>query len=317
MRNTLILLLLLNAVQLTAQTRQKGPWWPHPLWGAADQAGASNWITNTKVLQAISKVKQGKVIELGHLYEASMPLSGERTFALHIPSFPTHGPIGPDKVVFNDEFLSTEIGQVGTQFDGLGHPGRRLKMADGTETEVFYNGFNNAEMNNAYGLKKLGIEHVKPILTTATFIDIAALKGLPVVANNYQLTLPDLLEALKKQQISESDITPGDALLFHFGYWRHWPQKFVMDGAQRPSISMEVIQWIKARQPSMVGSDCILDGSVFNVHTELTMKEGIFNLEWMNFEKLLPENPKQFMFIFTPVKFKGATGSPGNPIAVL
>jgi len=25
-----------------AQTREQGPWWPHPIWGKDDQAGGSN-----------------------------------------------------------------------------------------------------------------------------------------------------------------------------------------------------------------------------------------------------------------------------------
>jgi kynurenine formamidase len=79
---------------------------------------------------------------------------------------------------------------------------------------------------------------------------------------------------------------------------------------------MEVVKWLLAKQPSMVGSDAILDGEVYNVHQELTMKNGIFNLEWMNFESLTENQVYQFMFIFTPLRIKGATGSPGRPIAI-
>lgn len=35
------------------QTRDEGPWWPHPIWGPNDQAGASNWITPAKILEAV------------------------------------------------------------------------------------------------------------------------------------------------------------------------------------------------------------------------------------------------------------------------
>jgi hypothetical protein len=56
-----------------AQTREKGPWWPHPIWGPKDEAGATNWITPEKILEATKLVRTGKVYELGHVYEASMP----------------------------------------------------------------------------------------------------------------------------------------------------------------------------------------------------------------------------------------------------
>ena len=41
----------------------------------------------------------------------------------------------------------------------------------------FYNGFTEAEMADAYGLKKLGIEKVKPLFTRGVLVDVAALKG--------------------------------------------------------------------------------------------------------------------------------------------
>ena len=52
-----------------------------------------------------------------------MPIFGARVFALRIPGAPTGGPFGKNKLVYHDEFIATEIGQVGTQFDGLGHIG--------------------------------------------------------------------------------------------------------------------------------------------------------------------------------------------------
>lgn len=298
-----------------AQTREAGPWWPHPLWGAQDQAGASNWISPEKIAAAAKWITTGKTYELGHLYEREMFVPSNRTFQLFIPSFPTYGPAA-DSVVFNDELLVAQIGQVGTQFDGLGHPGKLMTMADGTTTEVFYNGFTGAEMKNPFGLQKLGIEHIKPIITTGIMIDIPGGLGLDTLADGHEVSLAEVRAALVRQGIDESDISPGDAILFNFGWWRNWYTDFVMDDQRRPFISMEVVQWLISKQPSMVGSDAILDGQVFHVHTELTMKNGIFNLEWMDFESLLADEVYQFMFIFTPLRIKGATGSPGRPLAI-
>lgn len=300
----------------SAQSNEVKPWWPNSQWGAGDQAGASNWITPEKILQAMSLVRTGKTYEMGQVYEQGMPLSGKRTYKLIIPSFPTHGPIGPEKIVFNDEYVSGEIGQVGTQFDGLGHVGMVMKQADGRSTEVFYNGFTKEEMRSPYGLQKLGIEHLKPIITRGLMIDIAGFKKLATVADGFELSLADLKAALSEQGIPESWIEPGDALLFNFGWWRNWPDASVMSETRRPKINKEVVQWLIEHKPSMVGSDAILDGAVFNVHTELTMKQGIFNLEWMNFEQMSEDKAYQFLFIFTPVRFKGATGSPGRPLGI-
>ncbi len=296
------------------QTREAGPWWPHPLWGADDQAGASNWITPEKILQAVSLVTQGKYYELGQVYEPSMPLIGSRSYKMTIPSFPTYGPNGTENIVFNDEFLCTEIGQVGTQFDGPGHVGKQMKLEDGRVTEVFYNGFTSNEMRHPYGLQKLGIENVKPYLTRGVLIDLAAVQNDSSVAPNYEATLEDVRSALSRQGMNESALQPGDALLFNFGWWRHWPDHKVLD--EPPHLSREVVDWIISKQPSMVGSDATLDGPVPNVHLELTLKNGIWNLEWMRFKELLIDQVFEFMFVYTPLRLKGATGSPGRPIAV-
>jgi len=297
------------------QIKEPGPWWPHPVWGAGDQAGGSNWITPEKVMQAMSMVKTGKVYELGQVYEKSMPIPSNRSYNLLIPSFPTYGPEGADKVVFNDEYIAGPLGQVGTQFDGPGHVGKQITLADGTTTEVFYNGYTTSDMKNPFGLQKLGVENVKPIVTRGVLLDIAGLKGVATLPEGYGVSLADVRAALTRQGIAEESIKPGDALLFNFGWWRHWPTAFAMSG-KRPYVTREVVDWIITKKPSMVGSDAIMDGNVYDTHVELTMKNGIFNLEWMTFEGLPEDKAYEFLFIFTPIRFKGATGSPGRPIAI-
>ena len=48
---------------------------------------------------------------------------------------------------------AAEIGQVGTQFDGPGTSATRLKMADGTEHDVYYNGFTGSRDVRPHGLQ--------------------------------------------------------------------------------------------------------------------------------------------------------------------
>lgn len=139
-------------------------WWPNELWGEGDQAGSTNWYKKSEVvLRAIAQIKQGKTLKMGHEYTAEMPLFGARKFSLRIPGTPTGGPFGPNQIMWNDEFLSTEVGQVGTQFDGLGHIGVQVGAA-GDKTEMrWYNGFSALDMGSPYGLMKNGVEHLNPI----------------------------------------------------------------------------------------------------------------------------------------------------------
>jgi len=134
----------------TATAMPKGvdrPWWPSK-WGKDDEAGASNHITPAKVLDAVKWIKDGKIYKIGRVYEQGMPLFGARAFSLRIPGGPTGGPFGDNKLVYHDEFLATEIGQTGTQFDGLGHIGIQMGK-DGDKSEMrFYNGFTAQEISD-------------------------------------------------------------------------------------------------------------------------------------------------------------------------
>lgn len=113
------LLITIATIPAMSQTRESGPWWPNPLWGARDQAGASNWITPEKIIKALSYAKEGKVYELGHPYERNMPMGGTRSFKLSVVD--TGPTAGKNRQLGNEEVIAGELGQVGTQFDGLGH----------------------------------------------------------------------------------------------------------------------------------------------------------------------------------------------------
>lgn len=54
----------------------------------------------------------------------------------------------------------------------------------------------------------------------------------------------------------------------------------------------------------------------FECHLELIPKRGIWNLENLDLSQLVADNVSEFLFVWSPLKMKGATGSPGNPVAL-
>jgi kynurenine formamidase len=312
----------LEAQVPAAPPTPSAPWWPSR-WGAADQAGASNWITPEKVLDAVKWVRDGKIYRMGRAYESGMPLFGTRTFSLTIPGGPTGGPFGSNKVVYHDEFVTGQIGQVGTQFDGLGHIGIQ-RGRDGDRTEMrYYNGFSEEEIASSEGLRKLGIEHVKPIVTRGHLLDLAGLKGR-MLNGGEEITLADLRAALSRQGLREDDIKPGDATLFHTGWGRLWMKDNAKYGASNPGIGLEVARWVADRGLCLTAADTPSVEVIPNpdatlaypVHGELLTKHGILNHENLVFDELLADRKFQFVYVFVPVPLKGATGSPGCPIAI-
>jgi hypothetical protein len=64
------------------------------------------------VLEDIKLVKQGKVATLGKLYDSDIPFFRARGWVMNIPGTPTGGPFGSNQLVFHDELVTTQIGQV-------------------------------------------------------------------------------------------------------------------------------------------------------------------------------------------------------------
>ncbi len=310
---------------LTAQGQDTpiGPkWWPSR-WGVGDEAGASNWITPSKVLEAAKLIRTGRVYEIGRVYEAGMPLFGQRAFSLRIPGAPTGGPQGKNQLIYHDEFLSAEIGQVGTQFDGLGHIGVQAGKPGDLSEMRFYNGFTEAEMAGAYGLKKLGIEKVKPIFTRGILIDLAGHKG-KMLERGEEIKVADVQDALARQGIAEDTIKPGDAIFFYTGWGSLWMSDNNRYNSGAPGVGMEVAKWLVSKQPCVVGADNWSfevipnpDASVFSpVHNELITRHGIFIHENLDFAELAKDKGYEFVYVMSPLRIKGATGSPGRPIAI-
>ncbi|MBI4531438.1 MAG: cyclase family protein [Candidatus Latescibacteria bacterium] len=306
-----------------AQETPIGPtWWPSR-WGAGDEAGASNWITPAKVLEAARLIKTGKIYEIGRVYESGMPMFGQRAFSLRIPATPTGGPFGKNKLIYHDEFLATEIGQVGTQFDGLAHVGVQAGEPGDMSEMRFYNGFTEAEMANPYGLQKLGIEKVKPFFTRGILIDVAGYRG-KMLDKGEEITVADVKGALTKQGISEESIKPGDAVFFNTGWGNLWMVDNARFNSGAPGIGLEVAGWLVSKQPCVVGADTWPVEVVpnpnpdmgFPVHNELITKEGIFIHENLDFTELIKDKVYEFVYVMTPLRIKGGTGSAGRPIAI-
>lgn len=297
-------------------------WWPSK-WGAGDEAGSTNHMTPAKTLDAARWIRDGKVYKIGRVYESGMPMFGARAFTLRIPGAPTGGPFGSNKLVYNDEFLATEIGQVGTQFDGLGHIGIQ-QGKDGDKAEMrYYNGFTAQEVNDSYGLKKLGAEKLKPIFTRGHLIDMVGLKGAMMDAGQ-EISVADIRAALARQNMREEDIKPGDGIFFNTGWGSLWMKNNDRYNGGEPGIGVEVANWVIQKDLAVTGADTWAVEVVpnpdktlaFPVHGMLICQHGIVNHENMVFDDLIADRKYQFVYVFTPSPIKGATGSNGCPIAL-
>ncbi|MFN3260976.1 MAG: cyclase family protein [Pikeienuella sp.] len=285
--------------------------WTKSKYGPDDQAGASNLMTPAKVMEAMALMKTGTVISIGRTYESSMPLFGARVFGLRGTGGLAGGPLGQNEVIWMDDFLATEIGQVGTQFDGLAHIGIGGQ---------FYNGATIPEVAGSYGVKKLGVEQVKPFFTRGIVLDIAAVRGAPMNAGE-EISLADLRAAMDRQGVAEPG--EGDVVLIHTGWSRHWITDNATYNSGCPGIGLEAAAYLIERGVAVVGADTWPVEVVpnpdpnlaFPVHQEFIAKNGIFIHENIATERLIEAGVSEFAYIFSPMPIKGATGSAGAPLA--
>jgi kynurenine formamidase len=336
----------LSAAAIAGNNPVDEKWLPSEF-GADDQAGATNWITPQKRLEAVKLVKKGEVATLGMPYHSRTPVFPGRLYSLTIPGGggPTHDLAWSGdgyRQTFMDELVTAQIGQVGTQFDSLAHPMIQIKGKKGwKDGNYFYNGVRLEDVGGPFGMKKLGTENVGSFFTRAVVIDMVKLKGgnLPI---GYPISMKDYRDALKMAGVA--DARQGDIVLFRTGWNDLWRDNLSKTQAQAiadnnrfnsggPGLSPEVCDHLASRKVSMVGADNWgIEPNDFTgesqwptkfedieewayCHMNLSVRRGIYLFENLDLKDLGERGPGEVLFSWAPLKLVGATGSPGNPIA--
>jgi kynurenine formamidase len=279
-------------------------------WGATDQRGAANHMKPETVLKAARLIRTGQVFELGRVLSDSMPFSGTRRFELHTK----RTVMNPEsnRRGSNEEIVFSEIGQVGTQFDGFSHQ---------TIGNSLYNCFKVDEVSTRTGFTKLGVENVGAIMTRGVLIDIAVIKGLDMLGDSYEVTVADLQQALQRQSVT---LQPGDAVLIHTGWGRLWNRDNARYNKTNPGLGVAAAEWLARQDPILVGADNgpinvtpSPDPQLSNpVHQIMLVINGIHLLENLKLDELAASRAYEFAFVIQPLKIQGGTGSTVAPIAV-
>jgi len=279
-------------------------------WGANDVRGSMNHQKPEAVRKAKELIKTGEVIEMAHVLNAAMPFSGTRRFDVHTKRTFMNQP--SNRRGSNEEIVISEIGQVGTQFDGFAHQSIEYSH---------YNCHKTDEIQSRGGFTKLGIETVGTIMTRGVLIDVAALKGVDILPDNYEITVQDLEQALQKQNLK---LQAGDAVLIHTGWGRLWGKDNARYGKSCPGIGVQAAEWLAKQDPLLVGSDNWPVEVAPNpdpqislpVHQIMLVVNGIHLLENMKLDEVAAKKAHEFAFVMQPLKAQGFTGSTVAPVAI-
>lgn len=278
-------------------------------WGAGDERGSANHMGPETVMRATRLIRQGQVVELGHVLHAGMPL-GNRQFNLHMkPTF--LNPEGNQRGS-NEELVVTELGQVGTQFDGFAHQ---------TIGNSLYNCFRVDETLTRTGFTRLGVQNVGTLMTRGVLLDIAKLKGVEILPEDYEITTEDLQRALARANLT---LQPGDAVIINTGWGRLWTRDVQRFLGNAPGIGVAAAEWLVTQDPMIVGADNQPveiqpnpDPAIsLPIHQMMLAVNGIHLLERLNLEDLAARGVYEFALVIQPLKIQGATGSTVAPTAI-
>ena len=279
-------------------------------WGAGDERGSANHMRPASVLTAARLIRTGEVIELGHVLRGGMPIQATRRFDVHIKR--TFMNPQSNQRGSNEELVTTELGQVGTQFDGFAHQ---------SHGDSLYNCFKISEIATRTGFTKLGIEKVGTFMTRGVLIDVAGLKGVDTLPDAYEITLQDLQQALEKQNLT---LRPGDAVLINTGWGRLWGKENARYMKGNPGVGVAAAEWLVKQDPLLLGSD---NGPVevspnpdsqisLPLHQIALVVYGIHLLENLKLDELAAKRVYEFAFVMQPLKIQGGTGSTVAPVAI-
>jgi len=279
-------------------------------WGAGDERGSGNHMKPASVLRAIQLIKTGEVIEIAHVLNDKMVINPGRKFDVTVKR--TFMNDFSNRRGSNEELVVSEIGQVGTQFDGFAHQ---------SHEDSHYNCFQTGAIATRTGFTKLGIEKVGMLMTRGVLIDVAALKGVDTLPDTYEITPKDLQDALARQRLT---LMPGDAVIINTGWNRLWGKDNARYVKSCPGIGVAAAEWLAKQDPMLVGADNWPVEVAPNpdpklslpVHQVLLVVNGIHLLENLKLDELVGKQVYEFAFIMQPLKAQGFTGSTVAPVAV-
>jgi kynurenine formamidase len=270
---------------------------------SAHELGKLALIDDAKRAAALALVRRGRMYDLGHVLDENVPVFPGRYFKQTLVTTAHHanpaGGVGDNQVNWITELVSGTM-QLGTHLDALSH----LQMGDRG-----YGGVTVGELAGTAGVTRFGVETVPQIVTRGWLVDVSGLGAGEVIG---------------PEDCAGIDPEPGDAVLFHTGWGRHWtdPDMYL---SGEPGPGCDLAEWLAERDVALTGCDTWSYGPVppedpdrpFRVPQILNIDHGVFVVENLDLAELAADGVREFALILTHPKLRGATGAWTSPIALV
>ncbi len=304
------------ALGVVAAVAQDQPSWTDSKWGADDELGAANLMTEDSVKAAAGLVTTGKIYSLGIVVGADTPAFPPRSLSVTIlqPGQNGNSGLGNNKFTYNDDIFMGWLG-IGPQIDGLGHAG---------VDHLYYGGREYEDFAEPSGLTELGLDKLPGLVGRGVLLDMTKYFDTSMVKEGTPYTEEAIRAAAEAQGV---EIRQGDIVLFHSNWLN------LLDGenpdparyaAQEPGLGVSGAEYLAKIGVMAVGADtwgmevvpAETEGEAFRVHQILQPEHGIYILENMDTRELAADGANEFLFVLGQARLKGAVQMIINPIAI-
>jgi len=289
-------------------------------WGADDEMGTLNLITDAVVKDAAACVRSGRRVPLAlplHQDGIQTGLIPGRVNPLHTMVQINQELFGPGTVATSDDAVTMGL-QAATHWDALTHVSHSGKI---------YNGRPADTITPHTRARFSGIDKAPYVVSRGVLLDVARAKGLDRLPGDHAVTPEDLDEAAEFAGVT---IRSGDIVLVRTGQIqvclagdKHGY------GYPSPGLSVRTPEWFHAHDVAAVANDTLtfeifppeIEDLWLPVHALDLVEMGMLQGQNWNLENLSTAcaQEKRYAFLLSamPEPFVGGTGTPVAPVAIL
>ncbi len=284
-------------------------------WGADDQRGTLNLVTEQVVVYAATLARVGRPVSLGHDLDLDTGPDNARPADHRMTGYAADGTTQPS---VNTDYVGTDFhGKSVTHLDALCHCVFRGRLYNGQPADEHV-GESGADLGTI-------AEMAQGVVTRGVLVDVPRSRRLPWLEPGSAVGADELESVLDEQGVS---LRPGDAVLVRTGARA---RKDAL-GAWDPSnfsagIAPETTLVLSRAGTALLGSDgdsdvrpSPVDGIFSPIHALALNAMGMPLIDNMFLEDLAVAcadlDRWEFLFTMAPLRIPGGTGSPVNPLAV-